>query len=421
MMGAALAAAERFATPLYLYDAAAFGQRFDMLDQLFRGRFSISFAVKSNPNIALMAEIRDRVTTFDASAFAEVERALAAGGEPARITFSGPGKRCEEIERAVAIGVGELVLESLDEARIAARYASERGLRQDVLLRINPMHVPRHFGASMGGRPSQFGVDEEDAAEAIKALAGLDGLRLIGFHIYSGTNSLNPQAIAENFENFIRIFRDAAAVSGRAPDKLIFGSGFGVPYHEGEEPLDIEAVAERVNPMIDALRGDPPFRNTELVLEMGRWLVGPVGQLLTTVIRAKHSRGADIRICDAGFNVHLAACGMMGSIIRRNWKIRNLSRPDGAAKPYTLVGPLCTTIDTLATGLELPEVEPGDVLSVANSGAYGLTASPTRFISHPEPKEVMLKDGTFHDITESALNHWGRNDRGQPVGGDDAT
>lgn len=402
-------AASEFGTPLYLYDLDKARERFDRLEKAFGGRFAVSYAVKANPNVALLAAIRDRVTTFDVSSFAEAERAIAAGGEAARITFSGPGKRREEVRRAVAMGVGELVCESVAEAEAASVCALAMKRRQGVLLRINPVDTPRQFGVNMAGKPSQFGVDEEEMEQAIDRLLALEGIELLGFHIYSGTNSLSDEAIVENISIFLTIFRRAAAHAGIAPKKLVFGSGFGLPYLPGDEPLNVEAVAAKVNPAIDALKAEPAFAETELVLEMGRWLVGPAGWLLTSVIGRKQSRGTDFRIVDAGFNNQLAACGMMGAVIRRNWRFRNVTRPEGATAVYTLVGPLCTTIDILATKIELPELEEGDVVAVENSGAYGLTASPTRFISHPEPREAVLEAGKLRDVTESLLNHWGSN------------
>jgi diaminopimelate decarboxylase len=124
-------------------------------------------------------------------------------------------------------------------------------------------------------------------------------------------------------------------------------------------------------------------------------------------VERKHSRGNDILICDAGFNNHLSACGMMGTIVRRNWPISNVSATPGGGRPYQIVGPLCASFDQLATNLMLPESQPGDVLAVGASGAYGLTASPTRFISHPEPREYLVRhDGRLiDDVTESHLNH----------------
>lgn len=407
---ALLAAARRLGTPLYVYDMDMVRARLALLRDAFGGRFGISFAVKANPNVALLAGLAPLVDSFDVGAFAEVERAVAAGMDPARLTFCGPGKREEEIRRAVRIGVGELVVESLHEARLADRFAGALDTRQTVLLRINPATSPRAFGVNMSGKPSQFGVDEEEMAAAIDALAALPNLDLAGFHIYSGSNSLAAEALAENFGILTDLFRRAVAHWGAKwggrPRKLIFGAGFGVPYLPDDRELDIAALAGEVLPGIAALQAEPAFAEARLELELGRWLVGPCGWLLSSIIGAKASRGTEIRICDAGFNNHLAAYGMMGSVIRRNWCIANLSNPGGETGRYTVVGPLCTTIDTLATKLDLPAVSIGDVIAIENSGAYGLTASPTRFISHPEPREALIEQGVVRDVSETALNHW---------------
>lgn len=403
--------AETIGTPTYVYDVQTIRDRFARLRQVFGNRFGVSYAVKANPNVELLRRIEPQVATFDVSSFKEMERALAAGCAPARVTFSGPAKRRPEIERAIALGLGELVLESMAEAECASRFAAASGRTQPVLIRINPTAVPRHFGVNMAGKASQFGIDEEEIDDAIDRIASLPGLRLIGFHIYSGTNCLKAEAIADNFEIFIRLFRKAAARAGLHPAKLVFGSGFGVPYYNEDGPLDVEAAAARIVPMIDALKAEAAFAQTECILEMGRWLVGPAGWLLTGVVTEKLSRGTHFLICDAGFNNHLAACGMMGTVIRRNWRYANVNAGevnvgDAQSRTYTLVGPLCTTIDVLASDIALPKTAPGDVLAIANSGAYGLTASPTRFISHPEPAEVLLDGEDMVAVSESALNHW---------------
>lgn len=393
------AAASEFGTPLYYYDLDAVKTRIAELSVLFGDRFGVSYAIKANPNPALLAAIRPQLSTFDASSFAEVEAALATGMPAARITFSGPAKREAEIRGAIEAGVGELVVESLTEADRASRIATKRGVTQDILVRINPLKVPRKFGASMAGTASQFGIDEEDLARDLPVIRDLPGLNLIGFHIYSGTNCLMPEAIAENFAIFAEIFRAAQEISGIQPRRLVFGSGFGIPYLPDEAPLDHAALPALVNPIVDGLLSLAPFSGARCNLEMGRWLVGPAGWLLTRVISKKHSRGVEIRTCDAGFNAHLAACGMMGSVIRRNWVFENVSNPEGTPGRYMLTGPLCTSIDRLALDIELPEVRIGDVLAIASSGAYGFTASPVRFISHPEPREVVDEAGRLREAT----------------------
>lgn len=401
-----LGAAERFATPTYVYLVDRMRARIETVRDAMGGRMGVSYAVKSNPNMGLIDAIRDLCITLDVSSIGEVERSLAIGAPAAQLTFSGPVKREEELARAVEVGVGEMVCESVEEAETLDRLGAEAGKTMGVLIRINPRRSPKQFGVNMSGKPSQFGIDEEAIPAALERFRSFKNLRLLGFHIYSGTNSLNVDAINENFSIFIDLFSRFAEEGDLTPEKLVFGSGFGVPYHDGDEPLDLDALAPKLCAQIDEMRKNPRLSGAELALEMGRYLVAPEGFLLTRVVRKKESRGTQMCLCDAGFNNHLAACGMMGTIIRRNWPIENISQSDDVqSAEYTLVGPLCTTIDILASGIELPEIRTGDILAIGSSGAYGHTASPARFISHPEPREVLAFERAgvteFVDVSES--------------------
>lgn len=400
-------AAARFGTPAYVYFVDAIAQRIADTRAAFDNRFAISYAVKANPNVALLTRMLSHVDTLDVSSIGEVDRALSAGCPAERLTFSGPVKREADMARAVELGVGEMVCESPWELERLNELAAAAGITLPVFVRINPKRAPRGFGGSMAGRASQFGIDEEDLSPVLDRFAHWPSLKLDGLHIYSGTNCLKPDAIAENFAIFIELFTRFSESHNLRPRKLIFGSGFGVPYHEGEQPLDLAATAGLVNPLIDEFKSRAPFTDAECVLEMGRYLVGPFGYLLTRVINAKRSRGVEIRMCDAGFNCHLSACGMMGSVIRRNWRFLKVTGDNntGDTQRVDLTGPLCTTIDTLAQNVDLPPLERGDVLAVQSSGAYGLTASPTGFISHAPPREILVEgednDSQLIDVTES--------------------
>lgn len=178
-------------------------------------------------------------------------------------------------------------------------------------------------------------------------------------------------------------------------------------FYDGQKSLDIEAVRDLVAPVIAQLAADPDLGGAKRLLELGRWISGPAGALVTSVLSAKISRGLPIAVCDAGFNNHLAACGMMGSVFQKNYPFRVIRCDRGRDDPVEqmLAGPLCTSIDQLSRKIVLPPLARGDVLAVLMSGAYGLTASPTRFISHPEPAEYALEaDGSLRDISESRLN-----------------
>jgi diaminopimelate decarboxylase len=252
----------------------------------------------------------------------------------------------------------------------------------------------------MTGVATQFGVDEEDAPETLARIAALPGLMLDGLHFYAGSNALDAGAIGANMQNCVDLALTLSSALGRAPRRLIFGSGFGVAYHDGQKALDLADAASQVRMAVVPLWALP---DVAIDLELGRWLVAPAGRLLIRVLTRKSGRGATIAICDGGFNAHMAACGMMGSVVRRNWPISNLSAPEAPREKVTLAGPLCTSIDLLARDLEIARAMPGDVLAVGLSGAYGPTASPQGFISQPEVREIIWNGLTLRDETPGPI------------------
>lgn len=391
-------AAEAFGTPSYVYVASAVEHRVAALRAAFGGRFALSFAAKSNPNPTMLDFMRRHVEFLDVSSIGEFRTALAAGWLPERISFTGPGKRGFEIREAIEGGVGELILESLREAVLADEVARNLGLVQRVLIRVAPPSVPKGFGDQMAGRPSAFGIDWEVAAEEIPRIAKLVNLRIVGLHIYSGTQCLKAEAICENYRNFLQIFDETYEAGLPPPEKLVFGSGLGIPYHDGDLPLDLDAVAAGISADLEAFTSQSRFTDTRLVLELGRYLVGEAGYFLTRVIATKESRGVRIGICDGGMNNHLPASGHFGMVMHRNYAMHKVGG-SGELEKVNLVGPLCTSIDRLAIGAALPRIEEGDLIAIHNSGAYGLTASPIHFISHAPPSEVMVEADGLRDIT----------------------
>ncbi len=399
--------ADQFGTPAYCYALDGIRSQAARIREAFSNRFALSYAVKSNPNPSLLAALREIADKVDVSSGGEIELALAAGWSAGQISFTGPGKTRSELEQAVKADIEYVIVESLDEARLLDEACAATGASREILLRISPKKMPRGFGINMAGKPTQFGIDEEEIEPAMTELTRLKRLALKGFHIYSGTQCLQAEAVVENLSIFTEIFRSVCTRHDITPDCLIFGSGFGIPYHENDLPLDLEEVAAGTMPVLDALQDDDRFRSTKLVLELGRFLIGESGFFLTRVIRIKESRGASLAICDGGMHHHLAACGHLGSVLHRNYRISNLSaelRGNGPAeRKYELVGPLCTSIDTLGHGVALPETRIGDVLLVESSGAYGLSSSPIHFISHSPPVEILVdsskKPADLRDIS----------------------
>lgn len=382
-------------TPFYAYDLECVSRRVARLSELFGKGVSLRYAIKANPHPAILAHLNALGVLFDASSIGEVSRALDAGAVPSAISFTGPGKTKTEIVQAIENRIDALVLESMGQARQASEVARGLGQTQGVMVRVSPATSPKGFGARMTGRVTQFGIDEEDVPDAIEEILQLPGLRLDGFHFYTGSNSLESGAVVENMAIFSELSRRFAAISGKAPRRLIFGAGFGLNYHEGELPLDIEATAEGISGVFEDLSKDPNVAQAKIELELGRWLTGPAGTLVMSVVDRKPSRGETVCICDAGFHTHLAACGMMGSVLRRNWPIRNLSSPDADVEKVMLAGPLCTSIDLLAREIRLASPASGDLLAVSLSGAYGHSASPAGFISHPVAGEFIWNGAGF--------------------------
>ncbi|MCQ0090493.1 type III PLP-dependent enzyme [Roseovarius sp. M141] len=391
-------AARTFGTPSYVYLTDAIDQRLAEIRAALGPWFALSYAMKCNPNPGLLNWLADRVDFLDVSSIGELRLARQAGWDPARASFTGPGKRDTEIAEAIESGIGELIVENLREAIVANRIAGDAGRAQDVLIRLAPSHVPKGFGDHMAGRPSPFGIDIEDAPDQLPEILALPHLTVVGLHIYSGTQCLKPEAICENYRIFMSVFRDICEAHDITPQKLVFGSGLGIPYHAGDTPLDLTAVADGIRAELQAFCAEPRFAGTRLILELGRYLIGEAGYFLTSVVGIKESRGQRIVICDGGMNNHLPASGHFGMVIHRNYRMHRVGGGTGEQK-VNLVGPLCTSIDRLANAVALPPLAEGDVVAVHCSGAYGLTASPIHFISHAHPREVLIEGQSLTDIS----------------------
>ena len=392
-------AANTFGTPSFVYFLEAIKERIDHLRACFGGRFLLSYAVKSNPNLALLGWLKDHIELLDVSSIGELRAGIRSGWSPLLSSFTGPGKRDFELREAIDSGVGELVVESVREALTANRLAEELGRIQDIMIRITPSRVPKGFGDQMAGRPSAFGIDYEQVYVDLPRILALRNLRFVGLHIYSGTQCLKPDALCENYRTFLQIFRDVCVAYDLHPLKLVFGSGLGIPYHDEDQPLKLDKVASGIVDELDALKSDPRFADTDLVLELGRYLVGEAGYFLTKVISIKESRGTRIGICDGGMNNHLPASGHFGMVVHRNYSMHKVGGITQECEKIDLVGPLCTSIDRLARGVILPKINEGDLIAVHNSGSYGLTASPMHFISHSPPREILVDRDVLLDVT----------------------
>jgi diaminopimelate decarboxylase len=247
----------------------------------------------------------------------------------------------------------------------------------------------------MGGKPAQFGFDEERLAEVIAAVRAHRHLRFSGVHMFAGTQILDADVLLGQWRHAVEVARRAADVAGGPVATVDLGGGLGIPYFPHESALDLEAVRAAAAELFATIEGDPALLGTRFILEPGRFLAGPAGVYLCRVLSVKESRGTTFLVLDGGMNHHLAASGNLGQVIKRDYPILNASRPDaGPLAEAVVVGPLCTPLDTLGRKVGMPRTTTsGDLVAILQSGAYGLSASPVGFLSHPMPAEVLVEQG----------------------------
>lgn len=374
-------------TPFYAYDRARISARVAELRVALPDDVRLHYAIKANPMPAVIAHLAPLVDGVDVASAGELARALEAGLDPAEMGFAGPGKTDDELAAAAAAGV-LIELESEGEMQRLAAIAKARGLRPRVAVRVNPDFRLKGSGMHMGGGPSQFGVDAEAVPALLHALAGLP-LAFEGFHIFGGSQNLSADALV-TAEREIAALAIRLAAAAPSPVRYVnIGGGFGIPYFPKDRPLDLAAVGAGLADIVRDIKAALP--GARVVLELGRFIVGEAGLYVCRVIDRKVSRGQVFLVTDGGLHHHLAATGNFGQAIRRNYPVAIGTRFGAPAEEtVNVVGCLCTPIDLLADRAALPRAEVGDLVVVFQSGAYGLSASPTAFLGHPPPGEILV-------------------------------
>ncbi|SEO07356.1 diaminopimelate decarboxylase [Nitrosospira multiformis] len=374
-------------TPFYAYDRQRLTDRVAFLRQHLPAEIHLHYAMKANPMPAVVQHMARLVDGLDVASAGEMKVALDTPMPPGEISFAGPGKSDSELSCAIAAGI-VLNMESEQEMERIATLGDYLGVRPKVAVRVNPDFELKSSSMKMGGGPKQFGVDAE-RVPAMLARLGRLGLDFEGFHIFSGSQNLRVTALQEAHEKTFQL-GIALAKHAPAPVRMLnIGGGFGTPYFPGDEALDLAAVGENLRRLIPGVREALP--EARIVIELGRYLVAEAGIYVCRVLERKESRGQIFLITDGGLHHHLAASGNFGQVIRKNYPVVVGNRVQGTDREVvSVVGPLCTPLDLLADRMEMSRAEAGDLIVVFQSGAYGLTASPTAFLSHPPPMEVLV-------------------------------
>ncbi|CDM61592.1 pyridoxal-dependent decarboxylase, exosortase A system-associated [Rhizobium favelukesii] len=375
-------------TPFFAYDRRLITARVAYLRSVLPKDVKLSYAIKANPMPAVVQHLAGLVDSFDVASAFEMKTALDTVVPSSSISFAGPGKTAIELAQAVAAGV-TIEMESESEASRIIEAGNRLGIRPRVALRVNPNFQVKGSGMKMGGGPQQFGVDAEEVPSLLEKLASAD-LDFLGFHVFAGSQNLHSDILCEALSRNVELLLDLSGKYGHSVRYLNLGGGFGIPYFEKDRSLDLVPVGKRLTELVEnTIR--PLLPGAKIVIELGRYLVGESGVYVTRVVDRKVSRGRVYLVVDGGLHHQLAASGNFGQVIRRNYPIVIGNKMNSIEREIvSVVGCLCTPLDLLGDNVSLPPADVGDLVVVFQAGAYGLTASPTAFLGHPMPPEVLV-------------------------------
>jgi diaminopimelate decarboxylase len=383
----ALALAEEFGTPLYVYDLGEVEARTTELRSLLPRDARLLYSLKANPLPSVAESARIAGCGAEISSEGELAAAHSAGFEPASMLYTGPAKTDRELRRAVAAGVGWFSAESMSDLDRIAAAARQAATTVPVLLRLNPVGAPR-AQLAMTGIPSQFGFAESELPSLAARVRALGGIEVAGAHVYLGTQAAGAAALAQ-------IFNVAVAAAERLAASFalrVLDLGGGFPW-----PFATDGVVADLAPLAAALQGVLASREAtscaEVWFESGRYVAASSGTLLARVVDVKRSGDTTFYVLDAGIAT-LGGMSGLGRVLRPEISLTSVKgEPSGEPIIADVVGPLCTPLDCLARDARVPAVEPGELVAIPNVGAYGATASLSAFLSRPTTLEVSVHGG----------------------------
>ncbi|OUU38779.1 MAG: diaminopimelate decarboxylase [Cellvibrionales bacterium TMED49] len=378
---------ERYSTPCYIYSHATIKSNFLAYQEVLQGhKHLICFAVKANPNVAILQILARLGAGFDIVSVGELERVLIAGGDPKKIVFSGIGKTLVEMKRALEVGIHCFNVESEEELFLLNEVAFGLRLLAPISVRVNPDVDPiTHPYISTGLKESKFGIDIKEAGKIYRQAKKLKNIRIIGVDCHIGSQITEIQPIIEALEHLIAL-SDKLKSQGIYLEHIDLGGGLGIRY-ENEYPPSIKAY---LNSILKCFFG----RNETLILEPGRSIVADAGYLVTRVQYLKNNDVKNYAIVDAGMN------DMLRPALYQAWMdIQAVNCDNGKPKKYfDVVGPVCESSDFLGLN-RLLSIDTGDLLCVNSAGAYGFAMS-SNYNSRPRAAEVMVSGDKAYLVRE---------------------
>lgn len=383
--------AQRFGTPTYVYDANVLRRRFADVKQSMG--VNVLYALKANPSLAVAHVLREAGAGAEIASAGEMYIAEKAGFSGEQMQFAGPGKSEQELRLAVDKGLYSINMESEAEYEAIVEVAKTSKRKPQVSIRVNPPKSSSGARMHMGGGAKKFGVDASEVAALLRRIQSEGKVQLQGLHNYLGTQCFSAEAWLQGASQMLAFTKEMEAEANVALPSIDFGGGFGVPCFERDKEFDLAAAGRGLRTLLEG-------EERHAHIELGRYLTAPAGVYLTRVRYIKESGGKRFAVLDGGIHHHSAGASV-GSVVPRPFPMVAAKAPlSQNVRPQTLCGPLCTPVDVFATGVELPELEVGDLVAILISGAYGLTFSNVLFLSHPTPGEVLVDGGRAHLIRE---------------------
>ena len=382
-----LAVAREAGTPSWVYSAGTLRRRFRALRGALEGAglaCDIHFAVKANPNLAVLRTLATEGAGADIVSEGELRAALAAGIAPAHVVYSGVGKTQAELRFAIAHGVGQINAESAEEVAMISDAATALGRRADVALRVNPDVDPKtHAKITTGKSENKFGIAIADAPDLYARMAAMPGINPVGVAVHIGSQITSGMAAYAAAYRALADLVQALRAKGLAAERVDSGGGLGIPYRDEPAP-DPAALAGAIKVALGGL-------GVKLMVEPGRWIAGPAGVLLASVILEKRTGSRRFVILDAAMNdlVRPAMYEAWHGIVPVS-----PTRFHAPAAPCDVVGPVCETGDTFARNRGLPGLEPGSLVAFLDTGAYGAAMSST-YNARPLAAEVLVDGARF--------------------------
>jgi diaminopimelate decarboxylase len=374
-------------TPFYAYDMAVINQSINQFRQAMPDRLKLHYAIKANPMPAIVQRIAPWVDGLDVASMHELQVALASGKPAQDISMAGPAKSEADLAAAIASGI-VINLESVQQYKQCVEIAKQCNNKLNLAVRVSPDFQLKGAGMKMSGGATPFGIEVPQAIELIKQMQQ-DGSPCVGLHIFTGSQNLQADAIIEAHQAIFALAQQISEQTQQSFKHINIGGGLGVPYFPKEQALDINPIAQNLELLMGQYHA--LCEGTDIVMELGRYLVAEAGIYVCEVVDIKTSQDQTFVMTNGGLHHHLAATGNFGQVFRKNYPMIHPQKV--VVDEYhevNVVGPLCTPLDILAKSTKLPTIEVGDKLAILNSGAYGYTASPHLFLSHPKPVEIVV-------------------------------